>query len=1148
MERPRTAYKRIGSHKFDHKAARAQLQSASGKRPKDVAPLLDEEDMIDEREIRRATNRLKRRDYEHLAQDDEYQQMFKDPLDRYDEVIDEAPSQLEDDGTSMEDTSNVEGRGLLRSAREQMEHSQQNLMPIEEDKVENSDMSNQDEDGIKFINQQDTMNRLDSQVSGTSSQVRSKLLDELKRSKGKINRVLSRKEKQILKDITQYDKKFTKDADEDIMEVGRVDLEDLETDFGMIEEERDRKKKQRELEFEHRRKGIELTSATTQNKLVNAHTDLLKEIAQEEVDARKKAVEREKIIDKEFVRIEDRVGGVIKEQRSKILSYFGPLVQEKKRSAYTILGSAKKKVDLSARTKICLPFSVKVKMLRCVKDKIGAGVYVVLAEIIERIGGGSVMYNYQKSMKNLHKLKGKILEYEKLKLRFLKEQNIDVSTQESEGIMAALEEAEEELHEDEQREQRSAPASRSSQRSKQQAPEIDEEKFEKLTFKQRHTRYRNFYAGFDDEEFYLDENLYLLYPPMNRARPSNCIQFRLVKLSDEKDIEDEVVAWGVFPLLNSELAFNEGRFKIPLLFGDVDEEVTLYRNIQGRVMKNLDTWLCNMYFEVEPLLIQKLIFDWQNREMYYDKEQLNKIHGYVLKREEDPDQNMAQPNAVRESFGGQSARSSRLKRKRSTVRNATNLISNLHDADLDRQNSNVRLSKDQTRELDQMIGYEAEEFKKEQQREIKAELDDNALFLEEYSYSVSDKFNNETRNVAKKKMVYLFTESLADMGLKNMNTIAFQITLFVIVLSFWARVYIHYFGEYLALLIIGIKVSKFNPEWYKVELHYESWESWHEAIIIILGVLLNTFFFSLMIISAYFVNKYTQFPHIFYKMMCWFGIATTIDFLLILAVDCIEQNWTRGDMFKLYQYYNRRDANGYPGLAITIFIYVVLTFINLSLMYYYLIFIHMGGRVIDIYLRLSGNVNHFFLPHDDEISLTYLKWVCKKAFKSQKQRVTTRDEEVVNERGKRKKVRFINVFKFDPETHELCNYRSFIRDYDGAIREFHTKKVPLKKEELKGITEDIPPEKGTETYNHNEFFPEREESSEGEGGDGVNGSDEEEKTPFSRRNVDSHMELRDRSNQSRSFNDNSRMSDEDRKIDNSLHDEEEDDESNIKHL
>lgn len=92
-----TAYKRVGQA-FDHKAARAQLQSAKGRRGKDVAPLLDEEDKIDEREIRRATNRLKRRDYEHLAEDDEYQDMFQDPLDRYDEVIEEEPSQFEDEG------------------------------------------------------------------------------------------------------------------------------------------------------------------------------------------------------------------------------------------------------------------------------------------------------------------------------------------------------------------------------------------------------------------------------------------------------------------------------------------------------------------------------------------------------------------------------------------------------------------------------------------------------------------------------------------------------------------------------------------------------------------------------------------------------------------------------------------------------------------------------------------------------------------------------------------------------------------------------------------------------------------------------------------------------------------------------------------
>ena len=178
-----------------------------------------------------------------------------------------------------------------------------------------------------------------------------------------------------------------------------------------------------------------MTSAITQHKLIQKQNDLLKDVTQEEIDARKKAKERDKIIKSEFNKIETRVSGVIKEQRAKILSYFGPLVQEKKKSAYTILGSSKRKVDLSARTKICLPFSIKIKMLRCVKDKIQSGVYVVLGEIKDRIGGNKIAYDYQKSMRNLEKLKGRIIEYEKMKLRFLKEQKIEVSTAESEGLL-----------------------------------------------------------------------------------------------------------------------------------------------------------------------------------------------------------------------------------------------------------------------------------------------------------------------------------------------------------------------------------------------------------------------------------------------------------------------------------------------------------------------------------------------------------------------------------------------------------------------------------------------------------------------------------------------------------------------------------------
>jgi hypothetical protein len=124
----------------------------------------------------------------------------------------------------------------------------------------------------------------------------------------------------------------------------------------------------------------------------------------------------------------------------------------------------------------------------------------------------------------------------------------------------------------------------------------------------------------------------------------------------------------------------------------------------------------------------------------------------------------------------------------------------LRTSNLDQSPNKNSLNRQQTQLLESVINEEHKQLRKEVEREIRDELDDDALMLESYSFSVSDKFNYETRNVAKKKMVYLFTESLADMGLKNMGSIAFQITLFVIILSFWARVYLHYFGQYIILL------------------------------------------------------------------------------------------------------------------------------------------------------------------------------------------------------------------------------------------------------------------------------------------------------------------------------------------------------------
>lgn len=265
---------------------------------------------------------------------------------------------------------NIENKGLLQSmasSEDQIYRGHFTKERIEERKREFSQGSDNDSnEEIKFFNDegQKQLSRKGTVKEDVGFSDRDALITELKKTKEKFVKIAKKGEKYSKAELVNYNEKFENEADEEMMEVGAVDLAELETEFGMIEDERERKKKQRELEFEHRKKGITLTAEKTKNQLFNTQTSLMKEIAQEEIEAKKKAIEREKIIKKEFQRVEGRISGVIKQQRSKILSYFGPLVQEKKQSAYQILGSAKKKVDLSARTRICLPFSIKIKLLR----------------------------------------------------------------------------------------------------------------------------------------------------------------------------------------------------------------------------------------------------------------------------------------------------------------------------------------------------------------------------------------------------------------------------------------------------------------------------------------------------------------------------------------------------------------------------------------------------------------------------------------------------------------------------------------------------------------------------------------------------------------------------------------------------------------
>jgi len=142
-----------------------------------------------------------------------------------------------------------------------------------------------------------------------------------------------------------------------------------------------------------------------------------------------------------------------------------------------------------------------------------------------------------------------------------------------------------------------------------------------------------------------------------------------------------------------------------------------------------------------------------------------------------------------------------------------------------------------------------------------------------------------------------------------------------------------------------------------------------------------------------------------------------LDFIIVFGIDYAIGNDENGDMWKLYNYYLKRDGKGTVGIVLQAFIYMFLFFLNAILFYNYLIFIHMNGRVIDLYIRLNGDIDAFFVPKDEEVSLNYLKWVCHKALKMN-QRVTNDRKMHLDEKGQPKEVCFIHVYKFEKEKEE----------------------------------------------------------------------------------------------------------------------------------
>ena len=93
----------------------------------------------------------------------------------------------------------------------------------------------------------------------------------------------------------------------------------------------------------------------------------------------------------------------------------------------------------------------------------------------------------------------------------------------------------------------------------------------------------------------------MLGPSPFERRPTMVITFELFMLRNKRVRHDKCVAHGIFPLTNSDFEYCEGKFKVPMLTGDIDLSIDRFSDLEALYSEDIDNWLCNLYFSIRKL-------------------------------------------------------------------------------------------------------------------------------------------------------------------------------------------------------------------------------------------------------------------------------------------------------------------------------------------------------------------------------------------------------------------------------------------------------------------------------------------------------------------------------------------------------------------
>ncbi|XP_077788753.1 uncharacterized protein LOC114601374 [Podarcis muralis] len=210
----------------------------------------------------------------------------------------------------------------------------------------------------------------------------------------------------------------------------------------------------------------------------------------------------------------------------------------------------------------------------------------------------------------------------------------------------------------------------------------------------------------------------------------------------------------------------------------------------------------------------------------------------------------------------------------------------------------------------------------------------------------------------------------------------------LVVLLWFARLYLHYFSQWVLLHAISVPVTKFQFYPHTVFLCYQNSlvRTSEELAMIVVGPLtLNTVMLLMVLMRWGCQLLFGSFPSYLSKLIIAWGLWTMLDPLAVFLVDAFlgRLHYAPGkpiaDCAKMYWLFLRIEESGILGILITLLLYTMLFLISSTSLYLYLMRMHNEGWLLDIFKRIQSDEATLFVPFDLEISNQELSYIVKKA-------------------------------------------------------------------------------------------------------------------------------------------------------------------------